>query len=250
MTGRGPEGAFRKREALRLVVRAASALPSDFGEAMPVLFEVSVDPRRIAAWIDVLDSVGGTEFLRRFAPFLLRDPTEAEITVEVRGVAGSFFALHGVEEADTLFGQIRGEGRPRVRIRAGSHGMSKLDMTTQGVRLHVSGGGLQWAADLTDVEEQVTLRTPRLEAVDLVEMQLQMCPPPAEAGAFGELVLRDPRRASLLLSLGVPDPWSPDPSLRRPLKPVPMKVLLPLLRHTDEDIRARAFKALDVSPEP
>ncbi len=250
MTVSGSGAVLREGGALRLLVRAASALPSDFGEAMPVLFEVPVDPPRLAAWIHVLDAVAGAELLRLFHPFLLRDPADSAIAVEVRGVAGAFLALRAVEEADALFGQVPGAGQPRARLRAGSHPSSRLDMETREVRLHVSGGSLQWAADLTDVEEQVTLRTPRLEAVDLVEMQLQMCPPQVQPELFHKLVLLDPRRASILLSLGVPDPWSPDPSARRPLEALPMRVLLPLLRHADAEVRSRAARALDLSSGP
>ena len=37
-----------------LLVATGSVLRSDFGEAMPVLFQIPVDHRRIMAWVGVL----------------------------------------------------------------------------------------------------------------------------------------------------------------------------------------------------
>lgn len=233
---------------MSLLVRASYALPSDFGEAMPVLFEVPVDLARLSAWVSVLEAVNGYELPDLFAPFLSEDQEGAIVSVQVTGVHGGFLAVPSVADAEGLFGRAPREASSRFRLVPPGSDHSRLDLRVREVTLHITGEGAQWAANLTDVEEQVTFRTPPLGTADLMELQLQMCPPEDRAGIFEALIGEDPQRASHLLLQGLPDPWDADPATRRPLRDLPHRVLAPLLNHVDAEIRSRSQSALGLSP--
>ncbi len=248
MTESVPSNLLQAHGSLNLLIRASSALPSDFGEAMPVLFEIGVDPRRLEAWLEVVDAVTRYELSDLFEPFLSTSRARGPVSVEVSGADGGFHAVPNLVEADRIFGERSDEPEARFRLRPRGDLSSRLDLRAREIKLRIAAEGVQWTASLTDVEQQVAFRTPPLGALDILALRLQMSPPEAEPEIFRAMVVRDPYRASLALARGVPDPWSADPSARRPLHALPMRVLLPLLRHANAEIRSRAAHAVNLPP--
>jgi hypothetical protein len=233
---------------LSLLVQANASLSNDFGEAMPVLFEVPVSPRRLSSWLDALATLASGTLKEVAASFLAEREPDAVVSVQVEGAAGTFQALPRPRAVSRLFGEVGLRGLVSFRLVPRDRAHDRLDLLVRVVTLRLDAFGIHWMAKLTDFEEQSTLRTPHLDSVHLLELQLQMADAESRPSLFSEIVHRSPRRASLILARGIPDPWATDTFRTVPLQTLPPEVLRPLLEHSDSDIRLRAENAVLFPP--